>query len=226
VTVGSRVSSKSARRLAEALARLDEARRLLHGDRAPHMTVAVHLGRVWCAVALGRIGDAEELLAAAIAAAARWGGERDELQLRRAQARMGRAATREEAREEGHRWAEVRGTLEGVTARLIELGLGFDAALAMLDLADLLLQLRDDEALARLAAAMPTVAAAQDVGREALRELLRFQRVCEEGRLTPDLVREVAVRLETLRRPSLGWWSAWGTRLGAAARDADVQPST
>lgn len=170
-------------RHAEALARLDEARSLLRGDRAPHLTVAVHLGRVSCAVALGRIGDAQELLDAAIAAAARWGGESDELQLRRAQARIARETTREEAREEGHSGAEVRGTLEKVTA-------------------------------------------AREVGREAMRELLRFQRVCEEGRLTPELVREVAVRLETLRRPSLGWWSAWGTRPGAAEMEADVQPST
>jgi tetratricopeptide (TPR) repeat protein len=212
-------------RHAEALAHLDEARRLLHGDRAPQLTVAVHLGRLWCAVALGRIGDAKEPLDAAITAVARWGGERDELQLRRAQARIAREAAREEAREEGHHGAEIRGTLEGVTAGLIRLGMGFDAALAMLDLADLLLLQRDDEAIARLAGAMPTVAAARDIGREAMRELLRFERICEEGRLGRELVRVVAVRLETLRRPSVSWWSAWRTRLDDET-ETDVGPST
>jgi hypothetical protein len=71
----------------------------------------------------------------------------------------------------------------------------------------------DLDAIPGLAAEMVPVRLLLEAQRHERLALLLFEQSCEAGRLTMDLVRQIASLLEGLRRPGLEWWSAWGTRL-------------
>jgi tetratricopeptide (TPR) repeat protein len=216
-------------RIEPALALLGEARRLVDEARDPRLAFAIGHGQIWCAIALGGFDDAEVLLPAARdlleraagaarpaaeqpAAAEQLGGGVESLWLRRAEARLDVALGETGAAEQA---------LREVAGELLELDRGVDAALAFLDLAALYLRQNAAEALRRLGPEILPVFSSPEVHRPQIYALLLVQNACEGGRLTPELARQLAAMLERERRPSLDWWSGWGTVLREAS---DAQP--
>ena len=78
-------------------------------------------------------------------------------------------------------------------------GMGYDAALVSLDLAQLYAQENLGDELKRLAAELVPIFASRDIHREALMALFFFQRACEEDQLTVALAREIAGHLRRER---------------------------
>lgn len=79
-------------------------------------------------------------------------------------------------------------------------GMGYDAALASLDLARLYAQEGCVDDLKKLASELMPIFESRDVHREAILALLMFQRACEEERMTVEMIREVAAFLQRERR--------------------------
>jgi tetratricopeptide (TPR) repeat protein len=160
-----------------------------------------------------RAGAALQGASEPLAAAAPLAGGADRLRLRRAEARLdlalGETASAERA-------------LRQLVEDFLALHCGIDAALAMLDLAGLYLRTGAAEALRRLAPELLPVFSAPDVKRPDIDALLLLQSACQSGRLTAELARQLAVMLETHRRPSLAWWSGSGTVL---SRETHAPPA-
>jgi tetratricopeptide (TPR) repeat protein len=211
---------------ASALGGLEQAERDLDPDREPRLTLGLRCGLVWSALALGRTAAAAERLGAAMTLAERLGVVAAALRLHHAEARLALAA--------GEREAAARALAD--TARAFgRLGLAVDAALAVLDLAALCLDAPPAAAADSAAAAAAAAAAGRDdVARQLLRgaaehtltllgapdltgqgvqAVIDFVAACRAGRLTRDHLERWAGVLELARRPSVSWWSAWGTVL-------------
>jgi tetratricopeptide (TPR) repeat protein len=189
-------------RTEEAAAALDRAEGLLDPGREPSLALALRCGRARCLVRLGFMEEAAAGVGAAIELARAAGDRAAELRMRVAQARL----TGEPAAAE----ARLRGAAQG----FLEMDLGVDAALAFLELADVLVRAGDPAPIPALAAEVLPAWSSPEIQRQENAALLLFQQACETGRLTSELVRQLAAVLERSRRPSLAWWSAWGTVLG------------
>ncbi len=81
---------------------------------------------------------------------------------------------------------------------------GYDAAMASLDLALLYLKEGRTAEVLPIAEEMVTLFEAQDVHREALAAVLLFQEAAQREEVTAGMVRELAGRLETVRRGGTG----------------------
>ena len=193
-----------------ALGLLGEAEGLVDQDREPRLLVAIHHGRAWAAVLLGRFAEAEGPLRLAIELAGQHGGDGDRLRLRRLEGRL------------DHELGQ-RGPAEQLLRRtyreLMEQGLGVDAALTVMDLAELYLKENAAAALRDLAdELLPAFSAGvsgHDLPTGSVFALLLFQEACRSDRLTPGMLQGLAGQLERLRRASLAWWSSRGTVLAA-----------
>lgn len=161
---------------AAAAVRLEEASRLVDAARDPGLAWEVGLGRVWAALSLGRLEEARRLAAAARAATGGGGddgggggggsdgdgGERGEgaagsrggsgsgggrgrraAVLRRAEARIAAASGEQE---------EAERTLLAAVGELLAGGQGVEAALALIDVAVLLVEAGEAQADRRLSA--------------------------------------------------------------------------
>ncbi len=191
-----------------AAAGLAAAADALAERRQERLLLAARCGLLWCSLTLGQ-ASAEQRLAAALELAERAGGEADRLRLGRAQARLDvRLGERGPAEQ----------SLRTTARRCSEIGLGIEAALTYFDLAALYLAAGAGDALEQLgsevlpvfsalAAESPPVFSLPDVQRAQMAALLLFQQACQAGRLTPSLLRQLAVLIEEQRRPSLAWWS-------------------
>jgi tetratricopeptide (TPR) repeat protein len=189
---------------------LEQAGSLLDAQRQPRLERARRCGLVWCALMLDRLDEAEARLAAACEVVDLRPIE-DRLRLRRAQARLEVARGRPEAAFEA--------LAEGVRA-LPDPAPGFDGMFALIDLAQLDLRMGGPDSTPRVAALLREVAArlmpARDLGemgQEGRRPLRLLEEAGDAERLTPELLDRLASTLERLRRPSLRWWSGWGTNL-------------
>jgi tetratricopeptide (TPR) repeat protein len=193
-----------------ALTLLAEAESLVDRAREPRLLLAVHHGQVWAAILLGRLGEAESRLRLAIELASQQGDAADRLRLRRAQARID-----QELKKRGPAEQAVRETFR----ELLEEGLGVDAALAVMDLADLYLKEGAADALNELGSevfpAFSPALARAELPTPGVFALLLFQEACWANRLSPELLRGLAGLLERHRDASLSWWSSWGTVLSA-----------
>jgi tetratricopeptide (TPR) repeat protein len=192
---------------------LEEAELLVDREREPRLALAVRHGRAAAAVLLGCSSDAEGLLPLAVDLANRHGEASDRLRLRRLAARLDHALAKRGAAEQALRQA---------SEELMERALGLDAALALFDLAELYLEEQAPDALKALGDDLfpcfsPT-AAGDDLTTADVFVLLLFQQACWQQGLTLDLMRALAGNLEAHRRPSLAWWSAWGTHFDGATR--------
>jgi tetratricopeptide (TPR) repeat protein len=188
-----------------ARALLAEASVLVDPAREPGLKLAILHGEIWCAITLAQFEEAEALVDPADQVAVAAGVEGDRLRLRRAWARA-------ELGLGEHGPAEA--TLREMLHRCVEGNLGIDGALALLDLASLYLGQGNAEAVAQLADEVFCLVSCGNVAREEMAELLLVQQACEQRKLTCELVRELAQLIERRRRPSLAWWSGWGTVLG------------
>jgi hypothetical protein len=204
-----------------ALAQLQEAEPLVDRERDPWLCVAVHHGQVCAAVVLGQIEQAQGLLPLAVELADRHGNDLDRLRLRRVAARIDRAQNQKDRAGEALR--EASRALLGRAA-------GLEAALTFLDLADLYLEQGAQEEVKALGNEVLPVFSpgfpGDDLPLSGLSAMLLFQQACWNDRLTPDLLRALGHVLETHRRPSLAWWSTWGTDwFGERMPEVAVEPS-
>jgi tetratricopeptide (TPR) repeat protein len=200
-----------------ALPLLEDAEGLVERDREPRILLAAYHGHAWAATVLGRFGEAEKALRLAIELAEQHGDEGDRLRLRRVEARLDHA--------QGQR-GPAEQALRQTSHELMKRGLYADAALAVLELADLYLKENAADGLLDLGNEIfssfstplsgdePTLSG-DELPTPAIFTLLLFQEACQKQQLTPGMLRGFAGLLESLRRPSLVRWSSWGTVLGA-----------
>jgi hypothetical protein len=96
--------------------------------------------------------------------------------------------------------AEAARCFERVRDAYLDSGLGLDAALVSLDLADLYLETGRTAEVKQLARAVEPVFRCQDVNREATAALLLFQRAARAERLTAAFVTRLRGFLDRTRR--------------------------
>jgi tetratricopeptide (TPR) repeat protein len=184
----------------EALARLAEAESLLDGDRDAGLLLALRCGQVHSFLRLGCLEEAAAAVIDATQRARALGATAVRLRLRLAEARLTDVASAERK-------------LWGVARAFLRLDRGVDAALAFMELAARFVREGALEKLPRLASELFPVWSSPEIGRVENAGLLVLQNACGEQRVTAELVRSVASLLEGERRPSLDWWSTWGTVL-------------
>jgi hypothetical protein len=104
------------------------------------------------------------------------------------------------------RWSEAEHRLGRLLQRFVAGGLGYEAALVMLDLADLHLEQGKRVEIRRLAEEVVPVVLSLDVHRQAAAALMTFQQAAQGDRLTRALVSDVAAYLQRARKnPRLGF---------------------
>ena len=104
------------------------------------------------------------------------------------------------------RWQEAEQRLGRLLQRSVERGLGYEAALVMLDLATVYLEQGKEDDVRRLADAMLPIFLALDIHRQAVAALVTFQQAAAAGRLTHALLRDLAAYLQRARKnPRLGF---------------------
>lgn len=94
---------------------------------------------------------------------------------------------------------EAASSLAAVRERFLVEGLAYDAALAGLDLALVLLDQGETAEIQRLAEEIVPVFLAQDVGREAIATLMLFQEAARQQRVTRELLRDLWTSLRRHR---------------------------
>jgi tetratricopeptide (TPR) repeat protein len=98
------------------------------------------------------------------------------------------------------RWQEAELRLGGLPQRFVAAGLGYEAALVMLDLVTLYLDLGRSAEIRRLADELLPAVLALDVHRQAAAALLAFQQAAAAGHVTPALVHELTAYLRRARK--------------------------
>ncbi len=190
---GERGESGDAGQLEQAVALLAEAEELIDRRRDPRLLLCARHNRVWLLATAGRGDEAAALLPEARALSRELGNPLDLVRLRWAEGRIDLGAGRSEAAE---------ATLREVQQELFSRRMGYDAALASLDLALLYAQQGRTAELRRLSSEILPVFESREVHREAMAALLLFQHAAEEERLTVELVRHLAAYLARERHPS------------------------
>ncbi len=163
----------------------------IDGEREPRKLFAIRHNLAANLCHLGRHAEAEGVLPEVRALARRLGHQLDDLRVGWLEAKVAAGLGRTEAAVAG---------FERVRAGFAERGIGYDAALATMELAEVLAaegRTGEVQALARESAA---IFAAQGVHREAQRALAVFRRAAEEERVSVELVRGVLGYLERARR--------------------------
>lgn len=100
------------------------------------------------------------------------------------------------------------------------------AALVWFDLALLYLDEGARDSLSKLSNKPLGALDSPEIGRPELVQLLHFLDACTKGELTAELIESLAHQLERSRRPSLAWWSAWGTVLIPPGTSHDASLAT
>jgi tetratricopeptide (TPR) repeat protein len=98
------------------------------------------------------------------------------------------------------RWQEAEHGLGGLLQRFVAAGLGYEAALVMLDLVTLYLDLERRGEICRLADELLPVVLSLDIHRQAAAALAAFQQAAAADRVTPALVRDIAAYLRRARK--------------------------
>jgi transcriptional regulator with XRE-family HTH domain len=184
---------------------LEEAEQKVEASGERELMLPILSGLLWCAITCGKFAAAQTRLAAAIRAADDHQDPAVRPRLRRAEARIALAL--------GER-AAAEHALRETAADLARLMRGTDAALAWLALAKLELEEGARRVTLERTVGKLVPALISEAGREQLLELFLFVSSCTQGKLTSEAVTQFARALEETRRPSLGWWSEWGTVLG------------
>jgi tetratricopeptide (TPR) repeat protein len=167
--------------------------------RKGELALALRCGRVWCAICLGAVDEAWRALVTAVELAEVSGDQASRLRLRLAEARLESMAGALGSAE-----SILRDTVEDLDRRELHQ----DAALARCELAAILVRRGEGQAASNLAIEVAELLRPGKGGR-----LSRRRGAC------PDLaaVQRLAQAIERSRRPSVAWWSGWGTVLGAGA---------
>ena len=177
--------------LEEALDLLREALPLIDPAREPRLLVCVWQNVVNCLAKLGRPEEAKALLPKVRALSEELGNDLDLVRLDWTEGLI-RSALGE--------FLEAAEALARVRQEFVSRGIGFDAALATLDLAFILLKEERTAEVAKLAREMLPIFEAQDVHREALAALAVFQRAALHETATAELVERLARYLMRARK--------------------------
>jgi tetratricopeptide (TPR) repeat protein len=174
----------------QAIPILREAAEMIVEERDPRLVLCLEHNLILVLAAAGQHQEAAARLPQVQELARRLGNELDLVRLRWAAGRvafgLGKLAPAEQAFKE-------------VQRELLERDLGYDAALASLDLAILYAQEGRIPELKQLALDVLPAFSSREVHREAMAALLLFQHACEEERLTVELARQLASLLERER---------------------------
>ena len=174
-----------------AIGFLHEASPLLDPLREPRLIFCSHLNLVALLIAAGRYEEAEEALPELRRVAL---DQRNPLDLVRVAWAEGRIAFGR------GRLGAAEASFREVQKEFFERGMGYDAALASLDLAMLYAQEGCTAELKQLAGELLPVFESREVHREAMAALLMFQHAAEEETLTLELARHLAEFLKRERR--------------------------
>jgi tetratricopeptide (TPR) repeat protein len=174
-----------------AVAALREGLILADAERAPRLALAACHSLAFLLHTVGRHADAQALLAGTRPLVEAHGEPSDALRFRHLEARTAAALGD---------LAAAEGELAAVRRAFQERGMGYDAALASLDLAEVYARQGRVAELAALGESMIAMAGARDLSREAVAALLLFQKAARAEAATLAVVREVSARLLRLRR--------------------------
>lgn len=174
--------------LDSAIRLLEEARGLIDPLQEPRLVLCVHHSLVWVLTTAGRHAEAETRLPELRRLSQEIGNSLDLVRLRWAEARVDHGLGRRGPAETAFR---------EVQREFLERRMGYDAALASLDLAVLYAEESCTAELKRLAVEILPVFESREVQRESMAALMLFQHACEQEQLTAGLARQIA---EVLRR--------------------------
>jgi tetratricopeptide (TPR) repeat protein len=191
--IGKARTLEEAGQIETAIVLLEEAERLIDRQRESRLLLCALHNRLWLLATAERGEEAADLLPAAHRLSEELGNPLDLLRLRWTEGRIALA---------GRRFGPAETALREVQREFFARRMGYDAALASLDLAVLYAEEGRADELKRLAAEILPVFESREVHREAMAALLLFQHAAEEDRLTVELARHLGTFLARERRPS------------------------
>jgi tetratricopeptide (TPR) repeat protein len=168
---------------------------LLDGELEPRLALAARQELAWFLNECGRCEHAQSQLDScrhALHVLGAGADTRTELRLEWLETRIAQRSGR---------WQEAEQRLGGLLQRFVAAGLGYEAALVMLDLVTLHLDLgRRGGEIRRLADELLPAVLALDVHRQAAAALVAFQQAAAGDRVTTALVRDIAAYLRRARK--------------------------
>jgi tetratricopeptide (TPR) repeat protein len=172
--------------LEQAIDFLRESLREIDAADAPRLSAAARHNLLYCLTEAGRFEEAWKLVPEVRDLFRTVARPVDLIRLRWSEANIALGLSR---------LAEAEAAYRDVKRELLDVGMSYDAALVSLDLALLLARQGRTEELKNLATELVASFEARDIHREAMAALILFQRTCEEGKMTADVVARVAALL-------------------------------
>ncbi len=176
--------------VAAAILALRQAAPWIDEERDPRLILCLKHNLILYLPAVGLHQEAAALLAEVKELARRLGNEVDLIRLRWVEGRIVLGLGQRDPAEQAFREVQLE---------FLRRDLGYDAALASLDLGILYAQEGSLTELKRLALDILPVFSSRDIHRDAMAGLLLFQHACEEERLTVELARRLAAVLQRER---------------------------
>lgn len=167
---------------------------LLDGELEPRLALAGRQELAWFLNECGRCEHAQSQLDScryALHSLGAGGDARTELRMEWLETRIAHRSGR---------WQEAEHRLGGLLQRFVAAGLGYEAALVLLDLVTLHLELGRRGEIRRLADELLPAVLALDIHRQAAAALVAFQQAAAGDRVTPALVRDIAAYLRRARK--------------------------
>jgi hypothetical protein len=175
----------------QAIELIPEGLALLDREEEPRLALTARHSLAWFLNDCGHCDRAQRLLDGVRQSYELFGDAGAELRLEWLQARIARRAGRGD---------EAERRLRTLLPQFVERRLGYEASIAMLDLAALYLEQGKPSAIRGLADEMLPVFLAQDIHRHAVAALVAFQQAAAVDRVSPVLLREIASYLQRARK--------------------------
>lgn len=175
----------------QAIELIPEGLALLDREQEPRLALTARHSLAWFLNDCGHCDRAQRLLDGVRQSYELFGDAGAELRLEWLQARIARRAGRGD---------EAEQRLRSLLPQFVERGLGYEASIAMLDLAALYLEQGKPSEIRGLADDMLPVFLAQDIHRHAVAALVAFQQAAAADRVSPVLLREIASYLQRARK--------------------------
>ncbi|HEY6321041.1 MAG TPA: hypothetical protein VJA16_05755 [Thermoanaerobaculia bacterium] len=164
---------------------------LLDGELEPLLALAARQELAWFLNECGCCERAQSQLDSCRRSPGAGGDARTELRMEWLETRIAHRSGR---------WQEAEHRLGALLQRCVGAGLGYEAALVMLDLATLYLELERRGEICRLAEELLPAVLTLDIHRQAAAALVTFQQAAAGDRVTPALVRDIAAYLRRARK--------------------------
>jgi tetratricopeptide (TPR) repeat protein len=164
---------------------------LLDGELEPLLALAARQELAWFLNECGCCERAQSQLDSCRRSPGAGGDARTELRMEWLETRIAHRSGR---------WQEAEHRLGALLQRCVAAGLGYEAALVMLDLVTLYLELGRRGEICRLAEELLPAVLTLDIHRQAATALVTFQQAAAGDRVTPALVRDIAAYLRRARK--------------------------